>query len=219
MNKVFWIVGACVATAVVVTGGIGIKNGWFTNKDQTGNSQKVALSSPCQPKKVDIEGYGDKGEQLKNCFIEYPGEPTRKDKSYYIVEDICGQFTQSFMENMSGLDFIAVSKPIIQSLYNCTYFTETEDNLTGEYILVQLEYLSAENQKKGHELLGRTVTSNTNIPMANYLVYQEDGLINSILLILSDNKYIRVDRSSTTISDDILLNTATNIANEIKGYK
>lgn len=219
MNKVLWIVGACTVTAVAVTGGIGIKNGWFTKENQSGDSQKTEISSPCEAKKIDIEGYGDKGEQLKNCFVEYPGEPTREDKSYYIVEDICGQFTQSFMENMSGLDFVATTKPLIQSLYNCTYFTETEDNLTGEYILVQLEYLSAENQKKGHELLGRTAVSDTNIPMDNFVIYQEDGLINSILLILNENKYIRVDRSSSGISEDVLLRTATNIAKEIKDYK
>jgi len=165
MNKVLWIVGACTVTAVAVTGGIGIKNGWFTKEDQSGDSQKTEISSPCEAKKIDIEGYGDKGEQLKNCFVEYPGEPTREDKSYYIVEDICGQFTQSFMKNMSGLDF------------------------------------------------------DTNIPMDNFVIYQEDGLINSILLILNENKYIRVDRSSSGISEDVLLRTATNIAKEIKDYK
>lgn len=219
MNKVLWIVGACTVTTIAVVGGLGIKNGWFANKTGTDNSQTVAITSPCEAKKIDLQGYTDKGEQLKNCFVKYPGEPTRQDKSYYIVEDICGQFTQSFMENMSGLDYVAVTKPIIQSLYNCTYFTETEDNLTGEYILVQLEYLSIENQKKGHELLGRTVTSDTNIPMGNYVVYQEDGLINSILLILSENKYLRIDRSSSSISQEVLLSTATNIAKEIKDYK
>lgn len=219
MNKVLWIVGACSVATIAVVGGIGIKSGWFKNKDQTNDYQKAEISSPCEAKKIDIEGYGDKGEQLENCFVEYPGEPTREDKSYYIVEDICGQFTQSFMENMSGLDFVAITKPLIQSLYNCTYFTKTEDGITGEYILVQLEYLSVENQKKGHELLGRTAVYDTNIPMQNFVIYQENGLINSILLILNDNKYIRIDRSSSGISEDVLLRTATNIAKEIKTYK
>ncbi|MDD4382257.1 MAG: hypothetical protein PHE21_02850, partial [Candidatus Dojkabacteria bacterium] len=110
--------------------------------------------------------------------------------------------------------------PLIQSLYNCTYFTKTDDGLTGDYILVQLEYLSIENQKTGHELLGRTAEENTDIQMKNYVIYQEDGNINCVLLGLSDNKYIRVDRSDgTVISNEELLNTAINISKEIKEYK
>lgn len=123
------------------------------------------------------------------------------------------------MENVSDFKFVQIKAPIIQSLYNCTYFINTDDGLTGDYILIQLEYMDAENQKKGHEILGRTVTTDPDISMNNYVVYQEDRVINSILLILSENKFIRIDRSSTVISDFQLKDTAVNIAEEIKDYK
>ena len=35
----------------------------------------------CKEESVAITGYGDKGKRLKNCFVEYPGEPSRQDKS------------------------------------------------------------------------------------------------------------------------------------------
>jgi hypothetical protein len=172
-------------------------------------------SGNCQPEEVSIEGYGDKGKMLANCFVEYPGEPSRQDKSYYIVEDICGQFTKEFISATLGKNIVNTKPPISSSLFNCSYYLDDQ-----EYVMLVMEYLSIENQKKGHESMDRTTTFESVIPMRNLVVYQDDGLINSIYLVLSDNKFISIKRSSkSNLSKEELITFATNIAKEIKDYK
>ena len=178
-------------------------------------SNQPEISGSCTPQEVVIEGYGDKGQMLSNCFIEYPGEPSRQDKSYYIVEDICGQFTPEFISAALGMDIVQTKPPEIESLYNCSYYLDDK-----QYIILNLEYLSIENQIKGHELMDRTTAQDSTIPMNNLVVYQADGQINSIYLVLSDDKFISINRSSgSNLSSEKLVNFAANIAQNIKEYK
>jgi hypothetical protein len=80
--------------------------------------------------------------------------------------------------------------------------------------------LTIENQKIGQESMGRTMTADANIPMRNYVAYKEDGNINTIYLVLSDNKFISLDRSSTTAAtNEEMLSFAKKLAEEIKNYK
>lgn len=86
--------------------------------------------------------------------------------------------------------------------------------------MLVLNYLPIENQKKGHETMSRRVVEDPKIPMKNMVVFQQDNLINSIYLILSDNKFISIQRSSgINLSSDELINFAANIARNIKDYK
>jgi hypothetical protein len=170
----------------------------------------------CQPQKITIEGYGDPGQKLANCFVEYPGEPSRQDKSYYLVEDICGQFTQEFISHALGKTITRTQGPKVTGLYNCSYFWNDQN----DYVMLVLDYLKTANQKIGQEAMGRTVKTESSIPMNNYVVYQEDGLINSIYFILGDAKFISLQRSSATVlSNQELLDFAANIAQAIKNYK
>jgi hypothetical protein len=57
-----------------------------TPTNTTSGDQTVA--GKCTPGPVDLVNYGDKGKRLANCFVEYPGEPSRQDKSYYITDII-----------------------------------------------------------------------------------------------------------------------------------
>ncbi len=177
--------------------------------------QETKSVGKCTPENVSIEGYGDKGKRLSNCFVEYPGEPSRQDKSYYIVEDICGQFTADFISNALGINIVQAKNPEIEGLNNCSYYLNDK-----EYVMLNLEYLKIENQKKGHEAMGRTTTEDPKIPMKNIVVYQEDGLINTIFLILSDNKFISINRSTgNNLSSEQLINFSANISQAIKNYK
>ncbi|MFA5828449.1 MAG: hypothetical protein WC841_03795 [Candidatus Shapirobacteria bacterium] len=173
-------------------------------------------SGNCTEEAVEIEGYGDKGKRLNNCFVEYPGEPSREDKSYYIVEDICGQFTREFVENKLGKTITRIEPSDIGGLYNCRYFLNESD----EYVVISLEYLTIENQKKGHESMGRKTETSEKIPMRNLLVWQEDGALNSLYLVLGDEKFISIGRSPDSgLTADELIGLAAEIALEIKNYK
>jgi len=172
-------------------------------------------SNNCQPGEVNIEGYGDKGKMLDNCFVEYPGEPSRQDKSYYIVEDICGQFTDKLISASFDKNIIKTKSSENFNVNSCTYYIDDKD-----YVMLVLDYLNIANQKTGQESMGRTTKEDSKIPMRNMVVYQEDGKINTIYLVLSDDKFISIHRSSTSIfTTDELINFATNIGQVIKNYK
>jgi hypothetical protein len=129
------IVVVVVVQSITKNNGTGIIP--FSNKNTSG---------PCTEIAVDIEGYGDQGKRLKNCFVEYPGEPTREDKSYYIVEDVCGQFTKEFIKYVSGKEIFQTKEPTISGLFNCRYFLTEKTDMEGDHILIVFDYLSFENQ-------------------------------------------------------------------------
>jgi len=186
-----------------------------SNPSPVSSSNNSNINKPCQTENVSIEGYGDKGKRLSNCFIEYPGEPSRQDKSYYIVEDICGQFTKEFIGNALGKNIINTKPATASTVYACSYYTSDKD-----YVMLVLDYLMIANQKKGNEEMGRTTAEDSKIPMRNMVVYQEDGKINSLYLVLSDDKFISIQRSSATVfTSEELITFASNVAKEIKNYK
>jgi len=189
-------------------------SGCGSQKKEAGVVEKTQETG-CREEEVILPNYGDPGKRLKNCFVQYPGEPSRDDKSYYLVEDICGQFTGQFIENVLGKPIIKTEPSSVSGLYNCSYFLNE-----SEYVMLVLEYLPIENQKKGHEVLGRTIKSDPQIPMENYLVWQEDGLLNTIYLVLGPNKFIGIERSSNLdFSAEELTQFAAKIGKEIKDYK
>jgi len=178
-------------------------------------SSETKSVGKCNPENVAIEGYGDKGKKLSNCFIEYPGEPSRQDKSYYIVEDICGQFTADFIGSTLGKNIVKTKPADASTVYACSYYTNDQD-----YVMLVLDYLTIANQKIGQESMGRKTSEDPKIPMRNMVVYQEDGLINSLYLVLSDDKFISIQRSSgTAFTSDELITFAANVGKEIKNYK
>jgi hypothetical protein len=171
--------------------------------------------SVCREGPVPLKNYGGPGRRLKNCFVEYPGEPTRQDKSYYIIEDICGQFTSKFMENLWAKKVVRMVPPQIEGLYNCSYYVDDEN-----YVMLVLEYLPIENQKKDQEMLGRRAEKNAAIAMNNLVVWQENGQINSVYLILGENKFISIQRSAKAFANSQeLLDFVARLAKEINTYK
>lgn len=179
------------------------------------DSKQASFLSACQAEKVSLPNYGDQGKRLKNCFVEYPGEPSRQDKSYYIVEDICGQFSQPFMENMLGMKLAKIEAPQVATLNNCSYYFDEK-----RYMMLNLEYLSVENQKNGNLAMDRKVEANNQITIENAVVYQEDDVINVIYLILNPNKFISMRPSAKdAITNEKFIALAANIAAAIKGYK
>jgi len=185
-----------------------------TSGNEPTTSANTAISK-CTPSPVNLDGYSDKGKRLANCFVEYPGEPSRQDKSYYIVEDICGQFTQEFMENILGQKLAKIVPSPISGLYNCSYYFNDKD-----YVMLVMDYLSVDNQKKGREYIGHTIKVDERIPMENFYAVQEDGVINTVYLVLAPEKFISIERSSSKVLEgDQVLQFAAKLGNEIKNYK
>ncbi len=179
---------------------------------QTGSEAQV---NSCKEEKVNLPNYGDPGQRLKNCFMKYPGEPTRQDKSYYIVEDICGQFTKEFIENMLGAKITKMEPSKVSSVYACSYYIDNK-----EYIMLVLNYLKIENQRIGQEAMGRKMEKNPKIPVDNLITWQEDGAINNVYYILGPEKFLSLERSSkAALDNDKIINFSVKMGEAIKGYK
>jgi hypothetical protein len=155
-------------------------------------------------------------------FVRFPGEPTRPDQAhYYVVEDICGQFTQGFMERLSGKTFKKVVPITSSTTYACDYYTATTAaDGKDAYLLVVLNYLNVARQKAAQQTLGRTVTTNTSIPMDHWVATQENGVINAIYFVLGTDKFVRLDRSSASVlSDTELVALAVKLGTKMKDFK
>jgi hypothetical protein len=154
-------------------------------------------------------------------FVRFPGEPTRESTDYYIIEDICGQFTGKFMEGVTGKTIIKTDDPYqdLGNIYACHYYFDGNTSEVASLYLV-LDYLNVADQKKGLEFLDRKLETSTDIPMEHFIAIQEDGNINGIYFVLGPDKFIRLDRSSTTsATNEEMRAYATKIAQKIKNYK
>ena len=191
-------------------------NDTVSNSATAGTEAGAGWMNNCKSEKVSLPNYGDPGKRLKSCFVEYPGEPSRQDKSYYIVEDVCGQFTKEFIENMLGQKIVKTEPPKIASLFNCTYYLNEK-----EYLLFNLEYLKIENQKKFYEEFGDKIEKNPAIPMDNLVLSEGPKAVKgSIYLVFGPQKFISITPSSEDAEKMVdLVDFAAKVAQEIKNYK
>ena len=167
------------------------------------------------------EGDNVTGGTDSDGFVRLPGEPSRGDSAYYIVEDVCAQFTEKFVVGITGKTIVKTRLAEYDPQYTCTYYTSYDEaKSSGSFYSIALSYLSVENQKKGHEALGRTVKTDPRIKMDHFISMQEDGLVNGIYLILGPNKFISLNRSSSKVmSEDEMMNFAIKVAEKIKNFK
>ncbi len=162
-------------------------------------------------------GRNDKGAVLDDNGIGNRGEIE--------IRDMCGQFSAEIIEEASGKQIVKTE--LKNNGAYCQYFTEYSDDYYklpnnkvspgGLYFSLNYENLSIENQKKSHEFLDRTITTDPKIPMEHFLVIQEDGIINEVYLVIDENHFFSINRSSNKVlSEEEIINFAVKIAGIIK---
>ncbi len=208
------VLGACSQQSTASTGGA------TTSPAPSTATPSEATATTSATSRTNPDGTITDGDG----FVRFPGEPTRPDQEhYYVVEDICGQFTQPFMERLTGKTFKKVEPPTSSSTttYACNYFTATQAaDGKDAYILLVLDYLNVANQKIGQVALGRTVSTNASIPMDNFVATQENGVVNAIYFVLGPDKFLRLDRTSTSaLTDTDMLALAVKIGNKMRDFK
>lgn len=142
------------------------------------------------------------------------GIPSLKSNNNEVTvgNDVCSEFPIEWVSNVSGKTIIKTEVTSGAITNVCRYYVDESNFLT-----LRLNNLSAENQKKGQQALGRTITTNNKIKMDHFVVVQEDGLINGVYLIINPNLFIAVDRSSTkAASEEEIINFAINVASRIQ---
>ncbi len=150
--------------------------------------------------------------ELKDSTVVPSTRPMDGPDSFAL--DVCEEVSKEMVENIITKSIVEVESSSTSTDTNCKYFTDTEKY---EHVLIQVSYLSVENQKSGQEMMERRITSDESIPMENFLAIQEDGLINAIYLVMSPEKFVRVDRTANTADEEQLLELAKQVAEIILG--
>lgn len=128
--------------------------------------------------------------------------------------DVCNEVPQSLVTDVIGNTIEETEDKSGSDGLSCTYYVNKADNL---YILIKVVYLSPENQRKGQEALGRTISTDPSIPMNHFIALEENGQINSIYLIMTENKYVRIDRTEHVADDEQMIILARKVAIIITG--
>lgn len=133
-------------------------------------------------------------------------------KEVKVGNDICGEFPKEWAASALGKPITKTTSLDTTGTHSCQYYTD-ENN----FIILRLNNLSVENQKKGQTTLGRTIITNPKIKMEHFVVIQEDGLINGIYLIVNPNLFLTVDRNSAkAASQEEILNFAIKVSERIQ---
>lgn len=131
---------------------------------------------------------------------------------YSFGVDVCSEVSSEWISDMTGLT-IYESKDFSNSASTgCQYIVNKDDNT---FISINVSYLNVDNQKKGQQLLERTITTDNRIGMEHFIAMQEDGNINGIYLVMAESKFVRVDRTPDTVDNEGLIRLASGLVDII----
>lgn len=133
---------------------------------------------------------------------------------YSFGVSVCDEVSKDLVKNIINKPIEEVEARSTQNDISCSYYT-AKSKL--EHILIQVNFLSADDQKKGQEMLGRKVVTYKDFPLENFAAVQDDGNINAIYLVMTPNKYVRVDRTANTANNQQLIELARKVAEIIVG--
>ncbi len=128
--------------------------------------------------------------------------------------DVCEEVPQKMIEDIIGKAVEKAESFSTNVDTNCKYFTNIDNY---EYVLVQVSYLLVENQKSGQEMMDRTIVIDESIPMEHFIALQDDEQINAIYLVMTPEKFVRIDRTRETADNEQLLNLAKKVAKIVLG--
>ena len=125
---------------------------------------------------------------------------------------VCDEVSKSLVSEAIAKEIVETEDWSSSTDTGCKYYTNKEKL---QYVLINVTYLSAENQKKGQELMGRTITTDSAIAIENFIAMQPDGNINAIYLVMAPEKYSRIDRTDPNITNEMLIDISQKVANII----
>lgn len=153
-----------------------------------------------------------------------PGKETAKGG--VVITDMCKQIPPEKVAEIIGKSIVYTENQN-QADY-CAYYTEYSESFYklpngssqpgGNFVSLNYENLSVENQRKGHEVMDHKMETNSKISMEHFIATQEkDGLINTVLLIFDDSHFVSINRSSVKVlSETAVVDFASEIAKILK---
>jgi hypothetical protein len=144
--------------------------------------------------------------------ITQPTNPVSKSEKLQVGSNICTEFSKEWVAKITDKTIVKTDSIGDSATNVCQYYTDENNFLT-----LRLNNLSVENQKKGQQALGRSITTNDKIKMEHFIAVQSNGLINGIYLVINPNQFLAIDRSSSkALSENEIVNLATNVADAIQ---
>jgi hypothetical protein len=127
--------------------------------------------------------------------------------------DLCTILTKEIVSNLLGKTVLKTNAITTNTLHSCQYYLSD-----SQAVIVNYDTLNVAKQKQGHEVLDRKVATNPKILMDHFLAIQENGLINEIYLVLGENEYVSINRTSgKTISEDEIVGFAAKLSEIVSG--
>lgn len=129
-----------------------------------------------------------------------------------VPNDVCETFPLEFINTVTGKRF-SLTKTFQSSdkmTSSCEYF---EDN---HFIIVNFSTMEVAKQRKGYEVLERTITTDPRISIEHFMVHsgKSPEQIIDIYLVFGSHSYVRVGKSSSVVIDN---NGLIDLADEIAG--
>jgi hypothetical protein len=128
--------------------------------------------------------------------------------------DVCSEVTPDFVTQVTGLQIKKTRDFSNSTSTGCSYFMT--DSESGQFVMVVVDFMNVEDQKTGLKALGRTLKTDARIKMDHFLTYQENGVLNDIYLIMTPDKFVRVERSGVdVINEDKFIDFAASLVDKI----
>lgn len=174
----------------------------------SGCTQKSTLVTQTNQNQKQDQQAGQSGE------VKPKGKVREMMGQYSFGLAVCEEVKKELVSSVVGKPIEETEDFSNNTQTGCKYFT---NKAAIENIFVGVTFTSAENQKKGQQALGRSITTNPKIPIEHFIAVQEDGkTINAIYLVMAPEKFVRVDRSSLKVADnDQMIELASKVANII----
>jgi hypothetical protein len=152
------------------------------------------------------------------------GNPAGKSKG---IEDVCNYFPKELIEEAISKPIVKVEVPIMGEK-NCFYYTqwsETFDHTPygdvpgGTPVVVVYDEKDFAKDKASNEQGGSKYTKDETISMDNYVVRDHGGTIWQVVLILGNDKYIRMHFVHQAITGPELVKIGARFAQKIQTGK
>jgi hypothetical protein len=140
------------------------------------------------------------------------------------LADVCNYFPKELVENAINKPIVKTEVPTLDSK-NCFYYTSYSETYNqgdkpgGTYLVVVYDDIYFNNDRINNEKNGNTYTKDENISMDNYVVRTHSGAIWEVVLILGQDKYLRIYSIQNAITGEELIEIGARFAEKIQSGK
>jgi hypothetical protein len=143
------------------------------------------------------------------------------------MADVCNYFPKELIESAIGRSIVKVETPFTdnKTCFYYTLYTDTYDHTPygdkpgGTQVVAVYDDSDFAKDKVSNEKSGSVYAKDESIPMDNYVVRNNAGKIWQVVLILGQDKYIRMHFIQNAVTGEELLKIGIKFAEKIQASK